>query len=429
MQRKAYQTIKKADSEGKRTFVVYGMPSVGKTSLVLDCVKSSYEEYLYIDGQFDWEFKQFFSDYASFDIDLNDTETSSLLVDMLSNYFKISPEYLVNIPIILDELGDEMLESGIFDGYNGELKLFIIISDTDKAYALVNSLSKTKASYLNALTRSEVNQYNIELIHIYPLNFGEFLMSQDKEWYDEVIVGHMISKRKLPDMIHEELMDLFSIFRTIGGMPEVVEEYIKNGTLENIRQKQIRTAASVISPIIKHYVSPTKLEAVIEAVEASSAKDTHKFMYSSVRDGATRKQYEPVIEHLCSKEVVFKVTRLNESRDFRLILSDIGLYTGKETGLLESLILKEIRSSGIRTNYWESGKGASVGMVAEGASGPIPIEFKKDRSNLRSVKAFLKETGTNTYLRLSDENIKEEQDFVSIPYYASYSIEKLLDKS
>ena len=96
MDRKAYRTIEIADSEGVRTFVVCGMPSVGKTTLVLNYIKKTYEEFLYIDARFDLAFRSFFSECAGRGDKLS-------LIDFFSEYFKISQEYLVNIPIILDE--------------------------------------------------------------------------------------------------------------------------------------------------------------------------------------------------------------------------------------------------------------------------------------------------------------------------------------
>ena len=412
MDRKAYRTIEIADSEGVRTFVVCGMPSVGKTTLVLNYIKKTYEEFLYIDARFDLAFRSFFSEYTGRGDKLS-------LIDFFSEYFKISQEYLVNIPIILDEPSESFLKSGLFKKYMQELKLFIIVCDRN----IASSLEK------NVKEESSVCE-----VKLFPMNFGEFLVALDKEWYDEVISGHIMSKRRIPDMIHEELSDLFEIFCFTGGMPEVVEEFIKFGSTENIRQKQEKTAASVVYPLLKassqlpadSEIAPYKIEAILEAVEDILKKDNHKFMYSSIRDGATKRQYEPAMDHLCANDIVFKVSSLSKD-DYRAYLSDIGLYRG-EIGKrsLESLVLQEIRSSGLDIKYWESGKGASVSMIIEGASGLVPIELKQDKSNIRSVKAFLKELGASYYLRFAEENIKAEHDYISVPFYAAYTIDKLL---
>ena len=400
MQRKAYQTIEQADGEGIRTFVIYGLASVGKTTLVLNYVKAAYDKYLYVDAQFD----------QGFSSEVSICENKNALT-FFSDYFHLEPEYLVNIPIIIDEPSEKVLDSRLFTDYGQELKLFIIVSDVSRKEKMEKAIKTSP---------------NMKTIQLFPLNFGEFLIAQDKEWYDEVVVGHTMSKRKLPDMIHEELLDLFDVFRMTGGMPEVVEEYVKSGNYENIRQKQIRTASAVIYPVLKRNMAANKVESVLDAVGDSVDKEGHKFMYASIRDGATKKEYDPTIDYLCSHDMLFKIPRLNDDRDFRLYLSDIGLYMGNRTERLESLLLREMRSSGMRISYWESGKGASVGMIVEGTSGTIPIELKEEKSNARSVKAFLKEFNLSSYIRFCGDNIKVEPDYVSLPYYAAYTLAKIM---
>ena len=43
---------------------------------------------------------------------------------------------------------------------------------------------------------------------------------------------------KLPRSLHNEAMDLYKDFLYIGGMPEVVEQFVKTGNVELARIKQ-----------------------------------------------------------------------------------------------------------------------------------------------------------------------------------------------
>ena len=158
MKRRILTQLEKADKqENKRSFIIYGMKSTGKTYSVLDYVKENYEEYLYVDVKHD----------EAFNLAL--AKNSDNALQFFSDFFKIDSEYLVNIPVILDNTPDYMPGCGLFDGYTGAIKLFIITDTKENARRYEEALSVTNSIY-----------------HMLPMDFGEFLTATDHEWYDEV---------------------------------------------------------------------------------------------------------------------------------------------------------------------------------------------------------------------------------------------------
>lgn len=406
MNRKIKDIIRRADKEeGNRLIMVWGMKCVGKTYAVLDYVKSEYEEYLYIDAAND----QNFLEYAK-------TNAGCRINELLSGFFKIEEEYLVNIPIILDELCTETIDNISFDRYNVNLKLFVIFSDKMRVDQLEGKIAKNS------------------IIHIKPMNFGDFLAALGKEWYDEVITGHMMSRRKLPEMIHEELLDLYDLYMQTGGMPEIVEEYLKTGSLENIRERQQLLKAALWSIFgrldIKQKIcdiTETKIRGVLDAVEKILEKENHKFMYSAIRDGVTKKQYAGTVEYLLSCEALIEVSRLSHS-ETRLYYSDFSMYD-RPYGLklAESSVLQGIKSSGVNTYYWESGTGAELSCVVEhdGKYTPVDIHIN-GKGRGRSISAFCREFGCSRIIRLTEENCRFEDNVMSLPVYVAYSLKHLL---
>lgn len=403
MKRRILNLLEKADKqENRRSIIIYGMKGTGKTYSVLDYVKANYEEYLYIDAVHDDAFNMALNGYLD---DNNDVS----VVEFLSTFFKLDPEYLVNIPIILDEPPLCMLEKCMFDGYNSILKLYII------------TVSGIKAERFTKVLKAEESTFRM-----YPMDFGEFLTALDKEWYDEVITGHIQSKRKIPDMIHEELMDLFGLYESLGGMPEVINEYILSGSADNIRRRQQMTRDAIIYRTILDCpidAVRNRIQNIWDAMETILQKDNRKFMYSAVRDGATRREYAPVIDHLIDLGVLIRVTETGED-GFRLYSGDIGLYEKKTTIVIrESLIIQNIISSGTDVHYWESGKGASVSIIADISGKQTPVELKvSGKSNLRSVKSYMNENGIEKYISLQDENVKETGSGPVVPVYACHLI-------
>ena len=403
MKRRILNLLEKADKqENRRSIIIYGMKGTGKTYSVLDYVKANYEEYLYIDAVHDDAFNMALNGYLD---DNNDVS----VVEFLSTFFRLDSEYLVNIPIILDEPPACMLEKGMFDGYNSILKLYII------------TVSGIKAERFTKVLKAEESTFRM-----YPMDFGEFLTALDKEWYDEVITGHIQSKRKIPDMIHEELMDLFGLYESLGGMPEVINEYILSGSADNIRRRQQMTRDAIIYRTILDCpidAVRNRIQNIWDAMEAVLLKDNRKFMYSAVRDGATRREYAPVIDHLIDLGVLIRVTETGEN-GFRLYSGDIGLYEKKTPIVIrESLIIQNIISSGTDVHYWESGKGASVSIIADIRGKQTPVELKvSGKSNLRSVKSYMNENGIEKYISLQDENVKETGSGPVVPLYACHLI-------
>ncbi len=55
---------------------------------------------------------------------------------------------------------------------------------------------------------------------LHPCSFVEFLYAMKEERFVE-----LIEKAELPDVFHEKLMQLFTIYALIGGMPEIVARY------------------------------------------------------------------------------------------------------------------------------------------------------------------------------------------------------------
>ena len=400
MKRKITEKIQHADRDlNIRTFIIWGMKCTGKTYSVLDYIKGNYEEYLYIDCG-----SEIYSELKSI---------NGNLTEKISSYFRIDSEYLVNIPLIIDEPDISGTSAGLFDGYDGRLKLFIIVSDKKDAEEVALKISDSK------------------LFRMTPMDFGEFLTAQDKEWYDEIINGHVMSKRKLPEMIHSELLDMFSLYRVTGGMPDIIEEYIKTGGTENIRRKQEFTSRALIYDSMSEFddgKSSGRIESVFDAVQNILEKDNHKFMYSVIRDGALKSNYIPIIDYLCSRELIRKVERLGDPASFRLYFGDFCMLKGvlKEKNL-ESVLIQNVQSSGCDICYWESGQGATLDMVIISDKGEIPVEIKAEgKSNLRSVKAFLKNKGAENYFSLSEDNFSFKDNMTGIPYYASYAVNRLL---
>ncbi len=421
MNRKVQGVIKKYDNEqGKRLIVLWGMKGTGKTYSVLEHVKKTYEEYLYIDAYEDLRFRKTCM-----------KSRESGLEELMTGFFGIDEEYLVNIPIIIDEPDIEMVKT-LFSSYSKRLKLFVITSDKCIAETILGLTGDDVGKCLSNGPETDGSFY--AFIHMIPMNFGDFLIAMGKEWYEEVITGHLLSKRKLPGMIHEELLDLYDLYLQTGGMPEIVAEYLEFGSVENVRERQRLLNIALRGMIYEEDdTKAVRTKGFLEAVEKVLEKDNHKFMYSAIRDGVSRKDYEDVLNNLESKDFLIKIPRLNSKKDdFRLYLADTCLYghNGRKTEnenatwkIMESAVLQNVVSSGIKTYYWETGAGAGLDCVIEKDGRYVPVDIHmlgKGRS--RSLGAFKKDYGCDFSLKLTEENCRFEEKTILLPIYAAYGL-------
>lgn len=83
----------------------------------------------------------------------------------------------------------------------------------------------------------------IEQFQLFPLDFEEFL-----EAIDESKALEYYLKVPLPSIAHDKLLELFNSYIIIGGMPEVVSTYVKNG-------KDLTSLQNVYSSIWDNYVN------------------------------------------------------------------------------------------------------------------------------------------------------------------------------
>lgn len=416
MERKVTKIIENADkNEANRTFLIYGMSGVGKTGTVLDYVKKNHEEYLYIDASRNSDFCRFFENREK----KEDALYPDNLTVIVSEFYGIDPGYLANIPVILDEPDGSMIDNGLLKGLTEFLKVFIITYDKSKLLRILKFLEGRKVATVN----------------VRPMDFGEFLKNTDKEWYSEIIEGHLMSRRKIPDMIHEELSDLFGLFMLTGGMPEMVEEYKRTQETLILKNRQSFLKYGILFKNLSSEFngSEVRVRSIWDAVESILEKDNHKFMYTVMRDGATEKLYENEMKFLIDRGLLNGIERFNPKDDgkhtkgMRYYYSDISMYDRPNDGkITESLIIQEMIGKGLDIKYWESGKGASLDMVLCSEDRTIPVELKvNDKSNSRSVRAFLKDSPDKKVLRLSWENCRFEEDVISIPVYAGYAIDRL----
>ena len=226
MERTVYQQLVDwKNRRNRKPLVLNGARQVGKTWLLHEFSRREYQQEAYVNCRKNDLAKQIFT--QDFNIDRILRALRALTgVD-------ITPG---NTLIVLDEIQDipEALES---------LKYFREDAP-DYHVAVAGSLLGLSMHEATSYPVGQVNEINI-----YPMSFEEFLLAKGEGEMVKLLENHDYSTMNL---LHEKYVDLLRQYYYVGGMPEVVMNWVVKEDVLNIRKIQNRIIASYANDISKH---------------------------------------------------------------------------------------------------------------------------------------------------------------------------------
>ena len=97
-----------------------------------------------------------------------------------------------------------------------------LVADGRFDYIETGSLMSIKENIKDIVIPSEEMHINM-----YPMDFEEFLWALGNETLMPLINKCFIEKKVMGELMHRKAMDYFRQYLIVGGMPQVVEEYVK----------------------------------------------------------------------------------------------------------------------------------------------------------------------------------------------------------
>lgn len=286
----------------------------------------------------------------------------------------------------------------------------------------------------------------VDFMQLYPMSFLEFL-----ENIGEENLCHAIQKKewKILNTFHDKLIAHLRLYYYIGGMPEVVLEYLTNKDITTIRFTQQKLLIGYENDFAKYAPNNIvpKIRMVWNSIISQLAKENKKFMYGQIKKGSRAKDFEEAINWLVNAGLLLKVNRiekptlpLNAYIDidaFKLFFVDIGLLNAMSN--LDSKILLEKNNilteyKGALTEqfacqqlypktelyYWAAEKAtAEIDFLIQLKNEIIPIEVKAEQNvKAKSLKVFVDKYKPQNAIRLSMQDYKEENWLTNVPLYA-----------
>ncbi|MDR2233396.1 MAG: ATP-binding protein [Tannerella sp.] len=295
----------------------------------------------------------------------------------------------------------------------------------------------------------------VDEMNMYPFDFEEYLLALGRENLVKTIQEHYMKFEPLPDAIHKLALELFNHYCIIGGMPEVIADFLQNNSFLTIRNPQAKILNEYISDMAK-YADPAtsvKIKACYESIPAQLAKENRKFQYKIVQKGGTATIFGVAIDWLQQAGIILKCQKIEHGfipikayqyfPDFKLYMSDVGMLAmlsgfppqmilkSIETNntfmgsIAENYVAQEFTAKKIPLHYWKSEETAEIDFVFQDNVDVIPVEVKKGlRTRSSSMALFTKKYNSPYAIRISQKNFGFENNIKSVPLYAVFCIEK-----
>ena len=426
MYRKIIEELKDwKEREDRKPLILLGARQVGKTWLMKEFGRTCYESVAYLNCDSEPLAKELFkSDYNIPRI---------LLAIQAITGVKVEPGKTL---IVIDE---------IQEAPRGLHCLKYFCEDTPEYHVIAaGSLLGVTLGHNESFPVGKVN-----MIHVHPMDFEEFLVATgNKALLDSLLKGDWT----LLAMLDSKYKELLRQYYFVGGMPEVVQQYVLHQDLKKVRNIQHDIIESYRSDIGKHASKgeAVRITQVFDTIVSQLTKENKKFIYGVIKKGARAAEYEVAIQWLIDAGILFRVPRVSAIKmplkayedvgAFKLFLLDCGLfgyladapasevitsnnifreYKGAFT---EQYVFQQFAALNIQPYYWSNeGTPAEIDFAIQAGNRAIPIEVKAEENvRAKSMTLYIKNHPDDHLkgLRISMRGYADQDSLVNIPLYA-----------
>ena len=432
LKRKAYQKLLEwKNAHHHNCLMVQGARQVGKTYLVREFGKKEYKSFVEINFIKNPELKLIFNDNL-------DPETIYKKMTAMINGVNLIKG---NTLIFLDEIqacGNArtalkfLAEDGRFDVITSGSLLGLTYGEDDD--------ENTEAP-LSVPTGYET------FLMMYSLDFEEFLWAEGYENSIPYLKEFFDKKEKVPSVLNDKFETLFREYMVVGGMPEVVSDYVENHDFTRVSAIQEKILENYRFDIAKHAKGAEKIKVrkCYDAIPKQLAKELTKFQYSTVEKGQTSKKYGGSVQWLKDSNLVNPCYNIHEpylplianayDEQFKLYINDTGLLCAMygfevkkailentikgnaKGGIYENIIDEMLVKKGHKLYYYKPDDSNELEFLIEKNASVIPIEVKAGNTATKSLNRFIESYKPFIAYKLIDGNVGVDGVRLTLTHY------------
>ena len=414
----------------RKPLIVWGARQVGKTYLILELFAKQYypDNYLYIDFKYEDEIRDF----------CFETANAQKIIEFISLQKDI--DINENTLLIFDEVQEcPNIVSALKYFCQNYREIPVIATGSMVRVKLQREVSNKQ--FLFPVGK-------IDQINIFPMSFDEFLLNANHNLYKAVLNAYN-EKKPLSNQIHEMALDYVYKYLLVGGMPEVVDVYLNGGSLLD-SQRILKTLYDNYLLDMELYQasreSIVRSRLLFENIYKELNKEAKNFSPGLLKENSKTRDYYTAINWLSMAHIINQSFQLKEHVSmpliqenesyFRLYLNDIGMFSYQSdvnaasflsndrenvlSGIFyENFVANELKVKGHGLFYWKGKDSAELEFIVESNNKLYPIDVKKNKGSLNSLKKFSDHNKFEFAIKVSRNNYgyNETQKLLTVPFY------------
>lgn len=291
------------------------------------------------------------------------------------------------------------------------------------------------------------------IIDMFPLDFEEFLWANGiGDSLIALLKQCLEEERPVPEALHQRMRDLLLQYVVVGGMPHIVDQFIKEKNVAFVREEQKLLIRSFEDDMVKYAQGADKslIRECFESIPKQLARDNKKFQFSLIKKTARSNQYVGSLQWLEDTGLIRRCYNLtlpelplegNACHDkFKVYMADTGLFVGMlEDGterdilqgdlfgykgaIFENLVADFFIKMKRPLYYFQKDTGLEVDFVMRYKGAAVLLEVKATSGNTKSTRTILKHPEkyhVHSAIKLGDYNVGRREQLLRLPLYMGF---------
>ena len=293
------------------------------------------------------------------------------------------------------------------------------------------------------------------------MDFEEFLWAMG---YQADIADEMLENMKTTKPFSTAEMtrfsSLFMDYILLGGMPAVVNDFVRTKTFERTLKMQKQLLADYQGDVRKYAngMEQFRIMAVFNHIVPQLAKENKKFQFSKIVQGARSREYFGSVEWLVDAGVISVCHCLNfpelpltgnyDESKFKLYIADTGLLIAMmedevindlrmnrnlgvyKGALYENFVAEALSKSGYELYYFRSEDGTlEEDFFVRTIDELLPVEVKAGNGVSRSLRTLIASThypAIRHGIKFAHANIGKTETITTFPYFCAFLLKRYL---
>ena len=428
----------KADSKHK-PLIIKGARQIGKTESILHFAKQNYKNIVYINFALEKKFMQILADGY-------DVESVTRNITLADPSIQFIPKESI---ILFDEIQEHPDVATTLKSFH-----------RDGNYDVICSGSMLGINYKRIHSNSVGSKTDYEM---FSMDFEEFLWAKgySEEQVDSILI-HMLENKPFNENELSIFKELFLTYSVLGGMPDVVKQYLETGTFSGTLDLQNQIRLDYEEDVRKYAegLDQTKIISVYRSIPAQLAKENKKFQFNKVAKNARSREYSGCIDWLKDAGIIMECNCLQfpelplkgniEESKYKLYYMDTGLLissldeeaqedlrVNKNLGvykgaLYENFVAEAFVKQGFGLYYYKK-ENASLeeDFFVRTQNALVPVEVKANSNQSKALSALISNKRYQDIsfgIKLGDVNVGHANQIYTFPYFCAFKLKEYLKK-